>query len=93
MIDISGDIIYFDNRPVGFIIIPNGTMRDRFEEALMYDSTEEVERISAQLKCESDLHADTSEELDEAETKISRALRYAEDESEPDWQKLIEILS
>lgn len=34
MIDVSGDIIYFDNLPVGFIIIPNGTMRDRFEESL-----------------------------------------------------------
>ncbi len=93
MIDVSGDVIYFDNRPVGFIIIPNGTMRDRFEGALMYDSTEEVERISAQLKSESDLHAETSEELDGVETKITRALRYAEDDPEPDWQKLIEILS
>lgn len=34
MIDISGDVIYFDNRPVGFVIIPNGTMRDRFEETV-----------------------------------------------------------
>lgn len=34
MIDVSGDIIYFDNRPVGFITIPNGTMRSRFMEAL-----------------------------------------------------------
>lgn len=37
MIDISGDVIYFENRPAGFIIIPNGTMRDRFEEALTVD--------------------------------------------------------
>lgn len=85
MIDISGDVIYFDNRPVGFIIIPNGTMRDRFEEALMYDSTEEVERISAQLKSESDLHAETTGKLEEA-------LRWVK-KNYPNDAELIEILS
>lgn len=48
MIDISGDIIYFDNRPVGFVIIPNGTMRDRFEEAL--ERAAEMNELDEQLR-------------------------------------------
>lgn len=36
-IDISGDVIYFDGRPVGFITVPNGSLRGDFEEALTMD--------------------------------------------------------
>lgn len=56
MIDISGDVIYFEGRPVGFVIIPNGTMRDRFEEA--------IERASALNELDEQLRA-TKSMLDE----------------------------
>jgi hypothetical protein len=30
-----GDLIYFDGQLVACIVIPTGTLRDRFEEALL----------------------------------------------------------
>lgn len=51
MIDVSGDVIYFEGRPVGFIIIPNGTMRDRFMETLIYekDDSEQVKELQSEI--------------------------------------------
>lgn len=34
MFEISADVIYFDGKPVATIIVPNGTLRERFEEAV-----------------------------------------------------------
>lgn len=83
MIDVSGDVIYFENRPVGFVIIPNGTMRDRFEEALESAGDDSLEK---ELQEEKDAR-------DEAEDKINDALKYMDESEAPSIQTIIEILS
>lgn len=85
MIDVSGDIIYFDNRPVGFIIIPNGSLRGDFMEALDEMQREINDELSKQL-------SDAEEGRDEAEWKIGKAISYIENNEEIDPDKILEIL-
>lgn len=87
MIDVSGDIIYFDNRPVGFITIPSGTMRDRLIEALeSVGDTQELDDLQRTL-------SDAEMDRDAAEYKVESALKYAENSNEPEIDKIIELLS
>lgn len=84
-IDLSGDVIYFDGRPVGFITVPNGSLRAGFEELLGYDVSGEVASVEAQLRAEEDDHAETNGKLQDALRWVKK--NYSNDEV------LIEILS
>lgn len=86
MISISGDVIYYDNRPVGFITVPNGTLRGDFEEALSYDSSAELVELRSELTA-------ADEELNEAKGKIQNALDYIDTREEPEISAIVSILS
>lgn len=51
MINIVGDVIEFNGRPVALIIVPSGTLRSDMEEAIeTLVSTEEYESLQEELE-------------------------------------------
>lgn len=63
MITIIGDIIEFNNRPVGFITIPSGTMRDDFEKILNSGSYEELKEDFDEMEQELNAALDKIKEI------------------------------
>lgn len=78
-IDISGDVIYFDGRPVGFITVPNGSLRAMFTESIECYGPDGFDSLE--------------KERDDLQDKIDAVIDYINDDENVKIDKIEKMLS